>query len=76
MLRLSCNYEKLKADHQRFTKLAEKDAVTQRQLEEVSIGLENAEAQYRAAKKRLDNTSIRATANGIINEDYIQEGSC
>lgn len=69
------NYEKLKADKERFSKLAEKNAVTQRQLEEVNIGLKSAEAQYRAAKKRLDNTSIRATANGVINEDYIQEGS-
>lgn len=69
------NYEKLLADQERFTKLAERDAVTQRQLEEVSIGLKSAEAQYRAATKRLDNTSIRATANGILHEDYIQEGS-
>lgn len=69
------NYEKLKADQERFSKLAEKDAVTQRQLEEVSIGLKSAEAKYRAAKKRLDNTSIRATASGTINEDHIQEGS-
>lgn len=69
------NYEKLKADQGRFTKLAEKNAVTQRQLEEVSIGLKNAEAQYRSAKKRLDNTNIRATASGTIHEDYIQEGT-
>lgn len=72
---VQANYEKLKADQERFTKLAEKDAVTQRQLEDVSIGLKSAEAQYRAAKKRLDNTSIRATAKGIINEDYLQQGS-
>ena len=69
------NYEKLLADQERFAKLAERDAVTQRQLEEVNIGLKSAEAQFRAAKKRLDNTSIRSTANGILHEDYIQEGS-
>lgn len=69
------NYEKTKADLQRFTKLAESDAVTGRQLEDISIGAANAEAQYRTAQKALDDSYIRATATGTINDDYIQEGS-
>ncbi|HBF19954.1 MAG TPA: efflux RND transporter periplasmic adaptor subunit, partial [Cryomorphaceae bacterium] len=69
------NYEKLQSDLERFTKLSENDAVTGRQLEEVKIGLKNAEAQYRSAKKRLENTYIRATASGNINDDFIQEGA-
>lgn len=69
------NYLKLKADQERFSKLAEQNAVTQRQLEDISIGLKNAEAQYKSAQKRLSNTYIRATADGFINDDFIQEGS-
>ncbi|QNR22576.1 efflux RND transporter periplasmic adaptor subunit [Croceimicrobium hydrocarbonivorans] len=69
------NYLKLKADQERFSKLAEQNAVTQRQLEDIGIGLKNAEAQYKSAQKRLSNTYIRATASGFINDDFIQEGS-
>lgn len=69
------NLDKLTLDLNRFSKLYESDATTKRQIEEIQIGLKNAEAQYKSAKKRLDNTSIRATANGIINDDYVQEGA-
>ena len=68
------NLEKLETDLERFTKLSEENAVTKRQLEDVKIGLKNAEAQYRSAKKRLENTYIRATAAGKINDDFLQEG--
>lgn len=68
------NLEKLETDLERFTKLSEENAVTKRQLEDVKIGLKNAEAQYRSAKKRLENTYIRATAAGEINDDFLQEG--
>lgn len=69
------NYEKLKSDLERFTTLAGKDAVTERQLEDIKVATANAEAQYKNAQKRLDKTLIRATTSGTINEDYIQEGS-
>ena len=68
------NYEKFKSDKERFTKLSQSDAITGRQLEDVSIGLKDAEAKYRSAKKNLENTYIRATASGSINDDFIQEG--
>lgn len=69
------NFEKLQSDSARFTKLSESDAVTQRQLEDVRIGLMNARAQYRQVQKQLDNTYIRATTSGIINDDFVQEGA-
>ena len=69
------NFEKLTTDFSRFTTLAEKDAVTERQLEDIKVATANAEAQYKRAKKLLEDTYIRATASGTINEDYIQEGS-
>lgn len=69
------NFEKLQADSARFTKLSQSDAVTQRQLEDVRIGLMNARAQFRQVQKQLDNTYIRATTSGIINDDFVQEGA-
>ncbi len=69
------NYEKAKTDFGRFTKLAQKDAITERQLEDATIAQANSEAQYKTVKKQLEDTYIRATATGFINEDYIQEGS-
>ncbi|MFA0964722.1 efflux RND transporter periplasmic adaptor subunit [Roseivirga sp. BDSF3-8] len=69
------NYEKLKVDEERFEKLYEKEAVTKRQLEDVRIGLANANAQYEIARKQLADTYIRATTPGTINEDYFQQGS-
>lgn len=68
------NYEKLKSDLERFTKLSENDAVTKRQLEEVHVGLANAEAQYKSAARNLQNTYIKAEASGVINDDFVQEG--
>lgn len=69
------NFKKLQADLDRFTNLSRSNAVTERQLEDVKIGLKNAEAQYRSAKKNLDNTYIRATTSGNINDDFVQEGA-
>ena len=68
------NLEKLETDLERFTKLLKEKAVTQRQFEDIKIAVKNAEAQYRASKKRLENTYIRATASGKINNDFLQEG--
>src|SRR5690606_6427784 len=69
------NLDKAELDMERFTTLEAKDVVTKRQLEDVRINLANAAANYKRTKKMLDDTYIRATATGAINENYIQEGS-
>ena len=69
------NLDKAVLDLERYTKLEAKDAVTTRQLEDMRINKANAEANYKKTKKMLEDTYIRATATGVINEDYIQEGS-
>lgn len=75
VLAAEANLAKLKSDLKRFSVLSEKEAVTKRQLEEISVGVKSAEAQLRSAKDRLDKTYIRATTKGTINDDFIQEGS-
>lgn len=67
--------DKAEIDLERFSKLAKKDAVTQRQLEDIRINSANASAAYKKAKKAYEDSFIRATATGTINDDYFQEGS-
>ncbi len=67
--------DKAKIDLERFSTLVKKDAVTQRQLEDVRINAANTNAAFKKAKKGYEDSFIRATASGTINEDYFQEGS-
>lgn len=67
--------DKAQVDLERFSTLAKKDAVTQRQLEDMRINSANTGAAYKKAKKAYEDSFIRATATGMINEDYFQEGS-
>ncbi len=69
------NYERLELDLARFENLAEKEAVTTRQLDEVKIAYTNAKSRLVATKKMYDESFIKATASGTINEDYFQEGA-
>ncbi|EMR02314.1 efflux RND transporter periplasmic adaptor subunit [Cesiribacter andamanensis] len=69
------NYEKAKKDLARFENLASGEAITQRQLEEVKLGYQNAEANLIMARQRLEKSRIVAPISGIINESYIEIGS-
>ena len=69
------NFEKSKKDLERFEKLASGDAITKRQLEEVRLGFENAQAQLITARQRLEKARIVAPISGVINESYIEIGS-
>ncbi|TXK26207.1 efflux RND transporter periplasmic adaptor subunit [Pontibacter qinzhouensis] len=69
------NFEKTKRDLERFVNLAEGDAITKRQLEEVRLGHENAKAQLIQARHQLEKSKIKAPISGVINELYIETGS-
>lgn len=69
------NYEKFKKDLERFENLAAGNAITQRQLEDVKLGYQNAEANLIMARERLEKSRIVAPISGIINESYIEIGS-
>ena len=68
-------YDKMKADLNRFSNLRKSEAITARQLEEAKLGLQSAEAQLKSAKKRVANATILAPISGVIQDDFIQEGS-
>ncbi len=75
VMRADASYTKAKRDMERFTNLAEGDAITQRQLEDARLGLNNAEANLIVARKRLADTSIKSPINGKINQKFIEVGS-
>ncbi len=75
LITAQANHEKFKRDLERFENLAAGDAITQRQLEEVKLGYENAQASLIMARERLQKSRIVAPISGIINESYIEIGS-
>jgi RND family efflux transporter MFP subunit len=74
VLTAEANYAQFQKDVDRFTLLAESNAITKRDLEQANIGLKKAKADLITAKKALSNTSIKAPIAGYINSDNITEG--
>lgn len=75
LISAQASYDKFKRDLERFEKLAAGDAITQRQLEEVKLGFQNADANLIMARQRLEKSRIVAPISGIINESYIEIGT-
>lgn len=69
------SYKKAQKDLERFETLAEGEAITQRELEEVRLNVENIEAQLTSLKKQLADTYIKAPISGTLNDKYIEVGS-
>ncbi|WP_114784335.1 efflux RND transporter periplasmic adaptor subunit [Botryobacter ruber] len=69
------NAEKAKRDLARFENLAEGDAITKRQLEDVRLQAKSTEGQLVAARQRLNKTRITAPISGEVNEIYVEVGS-
>ncbi|MCW3807054.1 efflux RND transporter periplasmic adaptor subunit [Plebeiibacterium marinum] len=68
------SYDQLEKEVKRFTKLANENAVTSQQLEEIKLNFETVKAQYIAAKKQLDDTNIKSPVSGYIENDFIEIG--
>ena len=60
------SYNKFKEDYERFQVLREADAVSENQLRDMKLGLENATIQLETAKKQWDDTKIIAPFSGVI----------
>ncbi len=79
MLRAQLNatkasFDQLQKEVDRFTKLANQNAVTSQQLEEIQLNYETTKAQYVSAKKQLKNTCITSPVDGYIEQDFIEIG--
>mgnify|MGYP000504202480 CR=1 FL=1 len=75
LIAAKAQYEKLGKDVARFEKLYQEDAITERDLEDARLGLKQAEANYKAIQKRLNNTYLKSPISGVIHEDFVEIGT-
>ncbi|SFK82672.1 efflux RND transporter periplasmic adaptor subunit [Proteiniphilum acetatigenes] len=69
------NLEHAEKDLARYDSLAEGEAVTQQQLEAVKLKYRDAQTQFTASKKQLENTTIRSPVNGVIANRLVEKGT-
>jgi RND family efflux transporter MFP subunit len=77
----SAEFENTHKDMKRFEKLYKTKAVTQKELENIKVHFESAQARKNAAKRTLDETRkmlkyirIEAPFNGVVTDIFIDEG--
>lgn len=75
LITAQASFEKTKRDLERFENLAAGEAITKRQLEDIRLASQNAQAQLIMARQQLNKAAIKAPISGIINETYIEVGT-
>ena len=68
-------YEKALADYESAERLLAGGAITRQQYEGLRLNRDNAEARLMAARKRLDDTGVKAPINGVVNQLFVRQGS-
>jgi len=69
------NYDKAKADLDRFEKAFQDKAITEAQVEAARFGFKAADAQLLAAKRQLKDTNITAPFSGTITSKNVEVGT-
>jgi len=69
------NYNKYKEDSERYQVLRQGDAVSEEQMRNLKISLENAAIQLENAKKQLEDTKIVAPFSGVITSKNTELGA-
>lgn len=69
------NYQNAVRETQRFENAFKTGGVTQQQLDQMKLNLENAKAALNRAKVRIEDANIRSSINGIVNKRMIEPGS-
>lgn len=67
-------YLKFKTDYKRYKDLSSDQAVTAQQMEELELGLRNAESKMNMAKKRLEDATIVSPISGVVNQVFVKQG--
>jgi RND family efflux transporter MFP subunit len=68
------NYEHSKLDYERMKKLVENNAVTQKNLEDITLKYTQSKAELARITKMLDDTKVSSPVSGFINDSYYEEG--
>ncbi len=69
------NHESAKRDYERMKRLAEHEAVTKKQLEDMAVKLSKTSADYKAISKNLENTIVKSPVSGFITDSYVKKGA-
>jgi RND family efflux transporter MFP subunit len=67
-------YRKASKDAERIAALHEDKLISDAEAESAALGEISARSQYLAAKKELDNTTVRAPIGGVIADTYVGLG--
>jgi len=62
-------------DKERYENAFKTGGVTQQQLDQAKLALENAEARVAQARVRVSDANIKSSINGIVNKRYIEPGA-
>lgn len=68
-------YQNALRDKQRYENAFQTGGVTQQQLDQVKLNLENAAARVQQARVRVNDANIKSTISGIVNKRYIEPGA-
>lgn len=69
------NYQNALQEKERFENAYKTGGVTQQQVAQQKLNLDNAAAKVRQASINIGDASIRSSINGIVNKKYIEPGS-
>ncbi|MCH7400319.1 efflux RND transporter periplasmic adaptor subunit [Belliella kenyensis] len=69
------NKDQSEKDLKRYINLAQSEAITKKQFEDIEMSFQITENQLLALEKRLDDTKIKAPISGFINEDFYEIGT-
>jgi RND family efflux transporter MFP subunit len=69
------NYDKCKDDYTRYTTLRRGDAISDTQMRDIKMALDNAAIQLENAKKQLDDTRVVAPFSGYITAQNAELGA-
>lgn len=68
-------YQNALRDKQRYENAFTTGGVTQQQLDQAKLSLDNAAARVAQARIRVSDANIKASINGIVNKRYIEPGA-
>lgn len=69
------NLQNAVRDRQRYENAFKTGGVTQQQLDQARLAVENAQARVSQAKIRVGDANVRSSINGVVNKRYIEPGA-
>jgi RND family efflux transporter MFP subunit len=69
------SYQNAQKEKQRYENAFQTGGVTQQQLDQAILSLQNAEARVAQARIRVSDANIKSSINGIVNKRYIEPGA-